>query len=459
MTAINESAAVDQAVTEDRIRASPTDNRRPRGIRRFFRFNLLALLIALLVVAIYFGVRQRFAVSQEENQAKRELWDLSASYTLSPAYPVWIQYALLQFGEDAQHVDHVAFPPFYPNVNDVREAKRLSAKDLAPLARLPHLRKVDLSQTIFDDGALATLMHNRELEELTLSETLVGDAGIERLAGHPTLSVVRIDRTLTSDEALNTLARLPNLEEVWLDDSTTGQGIAALAEAPQLAKVHALFTALRDEDLQPLAKRQPVVLVPPRRSIADDSLSDDDSLRSAARYDGAYWVRAGHRPLSDPAFLARFETMPNVSVVNVHHGGTIDPENLASLLALPQILEIYFDVQGPPVSYARIEEVAKRVRPADAAPCIVYGNVTITGEELVYECAKVRNVKRRPTGPIYAPYVVVDLRPEHIERLSELANSTDVRVQPHVVAHPSDWVNQSSLLSELSPVFVQIPLP
>lgn len=452
------SETAPEATGPEFARAMP-DRPRRRSLRRFLRFNLLAALALLLSLSVYFGMRQRFAVSVEENRAKRQLSELGAAYTLSPAYPVWMQYALLQFGEEAQHVDSVTFPPYYANVNDVRDPKRLTEKDLAPLARLPYLRKVELTTALFDDAALATLMHCRALEELTLSETLVGDDGIACLDGHPTLAIVRIDRTLTSDAALKTLARLPNLREVWLDDSTTAEGIAALAESQRLGKVHTLFTTLSNEDLEQLAKRRALVLIAPTSWLPQESSEDQDSFWSAARHDGAYWIRAEKRHLSDPQYLSRFEATPNVSVVNVHHGGTIDADDLASLLAHSQILEIYLDVQGPPIPYARIEEVAKRVRSADAAPCCVYGNVTITGEELVYECAKVRNVKRRPTSPIYAPYVVVDLRPEHIERLNELTDATDVRVQPHSPGSPADWVNQSSLLSELSPVFVPIPMP
>lgn len=458
--AIDERDSV-RVSAEDATCRQAVSIRLPR-VRRFFRFNLLALLIALLVVTIYFGVRQRFAVSHAETQAKRELRDLNASCTLSPAHPVWMQYALLQFGEDAQHVDSVTFPPHYPHVNDVREAKRLTAKDLASLAKLPHLRKVVLSQTLFDEERLAALMHNRELEELTLSETLVGDAGIARLAGHPTLAVVRIDRTLTSDMSLRTLAGLPNLREIWLDDSTTGEGIAALADAPRLIKVHALFTALRDEDLQPLAKRRAIVVVARTLPKFEDSSLDGDSFAPATRYGGEKWVRAEVRHLKDPRYLARFAAAPQVSVVNVHDD-SIAPEDLRSLLAMPQVTEIYLDVNGPPIPYARIEEVAKSSRPSDAEPCIVYGNVSVTGGELADECAKVRRVRPRgipPTyTPIYAPFVIKDLRPDAIERLNALPASCDVLVQPHAPGHSSDWVAQSSLLNELSPVFVQIPLP
>ncbi|HEV7282849.1 MAG TPA: hypothetical protein VGN57_21765 [Pirellulaceae bacterium] len=460
------------AIDEDRDAISPErrGGSRVRGRERagrlpkpFFRFNLMALLLALFAVTIYFGVRQRFAVSREENQAKQELRDLHASYTLRPAHPAWVQYVFLQVGEEAQHVDSVDFPPYFPDVNDARKAKRLTAQDLAALARLPHLRKVDLSQTMFDETALGALMHNRELEELILSETLIGEDGVRRLAGHPTLSIVRLDRTLTSDASLKTLARLPDLTEISLDDATTEEGIAALAKAPKLKKVDASLTALLSAELEPLAKREILIGPAPTRRYAQNPPPDEDRFREFGRRKGVRWVEVEARHLTAPRFLAYLEQAPHVEVVNVHHDDTIDPDDLSSLLALPQILEIYLDLAGSPIPHGRIEDVAKRLRPADASPCIVYGNVLITGEELVHECAKVRQVDQLPASPVHmpyhAPYVIKDLRSEHFERLTDLADSTYVAVQPHASGLPNRWVVQSSLLNKSSGIFVQIPLP
>lgn len=435
--------------------ARTIESARPRrDSRSLFRFNLWALLIALLVVTIYFGVRQRFVVSVEENRAKRQLLDGGASYGIAPPYPVWIQYALLQFGDDAHHVNFVSFPPHSPG--DPIPAKQLTAEDLAPLTRLRSLREVDLWGSKFEGEALATLQRCKKLQKLDLSSSLLDDAAIDRLAGHPTLEVVRIEQTLTTDAALKTLASLPNLTEIAIDDATTAEGIAALATAPRLARVDAYCTALRSSDLQVLVDRGVSV-----------KLHEDFYRPPKANYDDEFW--SAHREstfvtieaerLTDDEILDGLSRTTDVHTVNVHGDDTIDPEALAGLLSNDGILEIYLDVRGVPLRYEAIEAVARRMRPADADPCIVYGNIVATGDELIRECEKVRRVKRRPTGMIYAPYVIKELPPEHVARLSALAPGCDITIQPHASGHPLLWVRQSELLEDLSPIFVPIPIP
>ncbi|HEV7282850.1 MAG TPA: hypothetical protein VGN57_21770 [Pirellulaceae bacterium] len=455
--------------------------------RRFARMPLVVAL-GCLALGISAGPALRAqaseGVTQAENDAKVALRALGGACTLFPASPDAPSDA-----DGARHVESVAFRPISDPTNewgnpappwvmkDPHEApgarargavlevggpaqapaRKLTAEDLAILKNFPRLRKVDLTATSFDEEGLATLMLNPELEELVLSETLVGDRGIELLEGHPTLSIVRLGRTLTSDAALKSLATLPNLTWVTLDDAATLEGISAISDAPHLKWVETSTTWLTSDELAPLERRGV--------SVQRVWFGNMKMIGAPTPSDEAYWadirsrsassVQAETSHLLDPLYLDRLAASPSVS--RVHVETMRHRRELTALLALPQLREIELGANCGTVRYDSIADLIKEVRPAEAPPCIVYGNVVITGAELADECWKKRTAAPHAQVPIYADYIIEELRPEDVERLNELPKEAlaTLRIEPRS-AVGERAVRQSRLLSALAPVFFDL---
>jgi hypothetical protein len=109
---------------------------------------------------------------------------------------------------------------------------------LRHLARLPHLRHLDLGGTPVTDRGLAMLAEVPNLETLSLESTRVTDAGMPHLAACHRLHSVNLAMTQTGDGALRALAGKSRLRHLRTGNGVTDAGLPLLHELPVFKTWH-----------------------------------------------------------------------------------------------------------------------------------------------------------------------------------------------------------------------------
>jgi hypothetical protein len=117
-------------------------------------------------------------------------------------------------------------------------SKMLTDDGVRHLARLPHLKHLDLSGTAITDRALDVLRGLPELETLSLAMTHVTDAGIAQLSACAKLERVNLSWTRTGDAAIKSLAGKERLRHFWSGNLVTDAGLALLHEIPVFKRWH-----------------------------------------------------------------------------------------------------------------------------------------------------------------------------------------------------------------------------
>ena len=117
-------------------------------------------------------------------------------------------------------------------------SKALTDDGVQCLARLPHLRHLDLSGTAVTDRGLEVLRHLSELESLRLVWTRVTDAGMAHLSHCERLQHVELSGTRTGDGAIRALAAKPSLHHFMSGNGVTDAGLAMLHELPVFKSWH-----------------------------------------------------------------------------------------------------------------------------------------------------------------------------------------------------------------------------
>jgi hypothetical protein len=105
-------------------------------------------------------------------------------------------------------------PLFFPAIEIlVMSGTGVTGKALPHVAKLSHLRQLDLSGTAVDDAGLANLTRLKALKYLNLDGTLVSNEGIPQLAKLPALRELHVSNTSVTDLGLEELRRThPDLE-------------------------------------------------------------------------------------------------------------------------------------------------------------------------------------------------------------------------------------------------------
>lgn len=154
-------------------------------------------------------------------------------------------------------------------------------KDLAPLAKLTRLRKIefcalpfvsdtildllrdmshlrhlDLRKTKISDEGLKKLARLRSLRCLVLDDTDIGDAGLQTLAEYPALVQLFLRRTRVTDRGLEALEKNDHLRSLYLgeNEKITDGGIASLGKMPNLVTLWLNETGVTNDGLARMAK-------------------------------------------------------------------------------------------------------------------------------------------------------------------------------------------------------------
>ena len=168
--------------------------------RRWYQFSLRTLLVVVTLICLgpggYLVYEQRLA--KREEGAVKTLSQSPANQLYTR--PHWLRTLLAR--RTAGHVVGIGL-----------RSRETQDADLAPLAELPALVWLDLTDTKVTDQGLVHLTGLTRLERLRLDETQVTDAGLVHLAKLKRLTMVNLYRTQVTEEGVKKLqAALPALE-------------------------------------------------------------------------------------------------------------------------------------------------------------------------------------------------------------------------------------------------------
>ena len=121
---------------------------------------------------------------------------------------------------------------------DLSGSKALTDEGVRHLARLPHLKHLDLSGTAVTDRGLAVLRELPALETISLSQTRITDAGAANLAYCDELRRVELQWTRTGEGAIRALTGKSHLSHLSTGHLMTDPDIALLREIPMFRKWH-----------------------------------------------------------------------------------------------------------------------------------------------------------------------------------------------------------------------------
>jgi hypothetical protein len=205
----------------------------PRKRRRLFSFTLRTLLIVLTAASLWLGWRVNRAHRQREAVAAIVAFGGSVSYDFESAATVWPHDDAPAPPEPAWLIDVVGVDLFhrveYASLlvgrNDVSTEE--TAKAVAALEDLPHLRTLDLCGEQATDETLARLASMKHLEELSLGPRMdwtigrdiqpkVTPDGLRQLAVLKRLRSLTVDGAALDDEALKAIESLTSLEVLCL---------------------------------------------------------------------------------------------------------------------------------------------------------------------------------------------------------------------------------------------------
>ena len=195
-------------------------------------------------------------------------------------------------------------------------SKALTDAGVRHLARLPHLKHLDLGDTGITDRGLEILRELPGLETVSLRMTNVTDAGMTHLSACDELQDVALDWTRTGDGAIRALSGKRRLHHLSTGSGVTDAGLAALHDLPVFREWQggAPWMELLSDDARP----NRLVL---RGSFTDRGL---DNLRGL---DGLFALRLSPR------------------------GGAVSGAGLAPLVTLANLNYLAFDAKDDAMPY------------------------------------------------------------------------------------------------------------
>jgi hypothetical protein len=130
----------------------------------------------------------------------------------------------------------------------------ITDSDLADLARLPDLARLDISLTRISDHGLQQLKNAPAITDLNLYfDELVGDGGLSAIKGWKRLKQLNVRGTKVTDMTVRYLAGVPSLESLDIGFTLiTDVGLDPLASLPNLKELSIGGNKLTDSGLQPL---------------------------------------------------------------------------------------------------------------------------------------------------------------------------------------------------------------
>jgi hypothetical protein len=203
----------------------------PKSRRRWFRFSLRTMMVAVTLLCIWLGITAHRANRQR-----------SAVQTIaSTGGHVWYDYEV--YDDGIRRIDRKSPPDWLKNLIGVDYFAAVYSVDWGPnddtvaaLVDLPELRDVQLVGPDVTNSVLAKVKGMRELHRLSLVASSETDVGWKALGQFPQLKRLLLcaDRQVT-DATLEYIRDFRNLEWLFLDDDRiTDAGLQRLAVLTRL---------------------------------------------------------------------------------------------------------------------------------------------------------------------------------------------------------------------------------
>jgi internalin A len=195
--------------------------------RRWFRFSLRTLLLAMTLLACWLGYQVWRWNERDKAIAQLRALGGEVSFGTNPT-PKWL---VAMFGEK----------PF--RRVGIVNLHRLPATDehLQLMAWFPDLETVTINGTQVTDAGLKHLDGMSKLWWLEMEWNNISDEGLAELKDLPSLKALRVtDSRVTNEGVKRALARFKNLQEIWIDRTrVTPEEVAAIRAAwPKLQVVY-----------------------------------------------------------------------------------------------------------------------------------------------------------------------------------------------------------------------------
>ncbi|MBK9169140.1 MAG: hypothetical protein IPM24_16980 [Bryobacterales bacterium] len=232
--------------------------------------------------------------------------------------------------------------------------------DLLDLARLPALRRLDLSRTRITDQGLSYLKQAAGMEEVNLAfAEKIGDPAHATVQQWKKLRRLTLRGTVIADETAAAAARLPGLESLDIADTIVGDvGIESLSLAPKLrelaignTRISELgyqslrqFTTLETLDLSGGRHRGPATL-------------NEQSVEAVASLRQLRVLRLGHTKFPAKS-MAVLRTLENLERLGLEYSPEVNDDAIPHLIAWRSLRVV--DLHGTKVT----AEGAARLRAA-----------------------------------------------------------------------------------------------
>ena len=137
-------------------------------------------------------------------------------------------------------------------------ASRISADGLQYLRSLKDLQHLRLRGGQIDDQALGQIAKLEHLRILNVPQAIFSDAALESLKQLPDLEQLRFGNPHVTNAGMKTLAKLPSLKRLHLIDvPITGEGLRELAQIKQLESLYIDGGDVSDAALDELFRQRP----------------------------------------------------------------------------------------------------------------------------------------------------------------------------------------------------------
>lgn len=172
-----------------------------------------------------------------------------------------VEAALRDLQESGAEVDYTfRFDPdnFQPTISRIsfQGNRRVTNSDLAPIAELTSVFRVDLDGTAIDD--IASLKHLEKMTFLDLEGTAIDSSDLIHLKGLKSLKTLVLSGTGIADDGLDIVSGMVKLTELRLNGTRVSDGCLVHFEAlANLRELHLQDTQVTDGGVARLQERLP----------------------------------------------------------------------------------------------------------------------------------------------------------------------------------------------------------
>jgi len=207
--------------------------------------------------------------------------------------------------------------------------------NLKYLANAPFLKRIRFSRKMpITDAGLAHLSSLTQLEDLRVLDNPITDAGLVHLKSMGSLKRLTLDQTQVTDDGMALVKQLKSLESLSVPSHLTDQGLAHLAELPNLKHLWAGGSSnspITDEGLVSLARvRSLEELMIGGTGITDEGLSHIAKLTRLKHLSLLY------APLMTDQGVVHLTDLKSLTLLELPRS-EITISGLASLNALPEL--------------------------------------------------------------------------------------------------------------------------